>query len=347
MKNDLTISDSLNAQTSKRHETEQAQSGLKLVFRLSLETLLVFMIPYQIYNMNTRLEISSLLFNIDLISAFYSYSIIPDSQLVLPSLLLCIPCLVWRGLHHKVSMRTGLLSVGLVILGQVSVLIFFLPIWAVFPWLFPGPIAAVIPDFIELISISGLVFTVFVYSQVVFSIVRPKDGEIDRPHINKIAYIMAGLFVLAPITMRIWNWQSSDWPRHFLSQQYFIAPIWSATSRVSGNLWGQNTVFFFQVFPTQQIIILGLIGIPAILFVRYLVRYLLNRESLTTTLGLGIVHIIILTIFCVQATVTESHVGSWIYIPIPILVIVGMSLLLVDVILSHRLVQKPPTEIQL
>lgn len=334
MMNNLTISESLDAQTLKSHEPEQIKSALKLALRLSLETLLVLIIPYQIYGMNDRFEISSLL-----------SSIIPESQLALPLILLCFPCLVWRGLQNKVSMKTMLLSVGLVLLGQILVLMFFLPIWAVFPWLFPFHIA-IVPDLIELIPLSGLVFTVFVFSQVVFSIVRPKDVEIDRPHINKIAYILTGLIVLAPITMRIWNWESSDLQRHFLNGQYFFAPIWSASSRIDGNLWGQNKVFYFYVLSIQQIIILSLIGIPAILFVRYLVRYILNRESLTTTVGLGILHVIILLIICVQATVTESHAGFWIYIPIPILIIVGMSILLVDVLVSRLKVQESPMKNQ-
>jgi hypothetical protein len=136
--------------------------NIKRILFLALTLLILFLLPFTIYGQNSRFDFSSILFYMryDISSANMLVRFIPNPRIVLPSLLICTPCLLWLYAGKEMRIQTLLASAGLVIFVMTTILLIFLPIGYVIPWINQGVILAVIPEFSELIPFSGLAFTI-------------------------------------------------------------------------------------------------------------------------------------------------------------------------------------------
>ncbi|MFX1580185.1 MAG: hypothetical protein ACFFBJ_11095, partial [Promethearchaeota archaeon] len=126
-------------------------------------TVISLSFPFWVYGTNGRFEIGSVLFGVILNFPESSSSVqfIPALNYILPSLFICAPCFLWLYKQQDMRFLELVSSAGLVLLVEILILLIFLPAWAVIPYI-PGGYLAYVPEFIDLIPISGLAFTIMV-----------------------------------------------------------------------------------------------------------------------------------------------------------------------------------------
>ena len=288
-------------------------------------------VPFWIYGANGRFQLSSALLGIsfDLSEPSTFIHFIPNFDLLLPSLLICAPCFLWLYMERDLSFPMLLGSAGLVMLALTITLLLFLPAWAVFPWV-SGNALAYVPDFIDLIPFSGLVFTIMVLLPLIWrGLIYPKTE--DSTLGKKITAAVLSIFILLfPMTIETFSWLGSDINRNFFEGFSFNATTWSLSWSVSGNRWGQGTWFAFSISSVYSILAVILQIFPAIIFSWFVSRGSFDRKRIAQMLAAGLTHLLIISLTCIWLNYTSSHAGIWIITPLPALLIIGFIMFAVS-----------------
>lgn len=293
--------------------------------------------PFWIYGTNGRYELSSILLgiSIDLSEAAVSVQLIPEPRFLLPALLICIPCFLWLYMEHDLKFSGRLVSAGLLTLLVIAILLLFLPVWAVFPWLFEVVIA-IVPDYINLISFSGLAFTTMILLPIIWRVLIYPETEVLAPGKRLAAVVLTISSLLLPITFETSRWQGTDINHNFFEGFSLDAATWSLNNRLDGNLWGQNTWFSFSMSSIFACLSLILLILPGIIFARFVIRGTFERGRISPMLVAGLTHVLIVSIACIWWNYTASYPGSWVIVPFPALLIVGFLIFGISYIYQKR-----------
>lgn len=303
--------------------------------------LLMFIIsltfPFWIYGANGRFELSSILLgiSIDMSEPSALVRFIPDSRLLLPALLICVPCFIWLFMERDLKFSGRLISASLLTVLMIAMLSQFLPVWAVFPWLFPVVIA-VVPDYINLIPFSGLAFTTMILLPMIWRVLTYSETEVRPPRMRLAAGVLTITSILLPSTVEISSWYSTDYARSFFEGFSLDAVTWSLSNRVDGNRWGQNTWVNFSVSSIFSCLSLILLMLPGIVFAWFALRYASERKRIPQMLATGLIHFLVLVGACIWWNYTASYPGSWVIMPFPALLIVGLLIFAVYYIYQKR-----------
>jgi len=213
-------------------------------------------------------------------------------------------------------------STGILMVILTLILLLYLPMWAVLPWFF-DVVIAIVPDFIDLVPFSGLVFTGMVLLPLLWRVLvytKSQESTLGK----KVAGVVLSVSVLLfPMTQEIINWRSTDLNQNFFEGFSLYSAAWTMYSNVDGNLWGQNSWFRFTISSMYTSLAMIFQILPAIVFAWFVCRYQINRKGTTQVLAAGFVHVLTVTITCVWSNYTGSHPGSWIVLPVPALFIIG------------------------
>ncbi|TFG26422.1 hypothetical protein EU528_14400 [Candidatus Thorarchaeota archaeon] len=287
-------------------------------------------LPYWIYGANGRFELRSILVGISFVLSEPSMTIhyIPHFGLLLPSLLICAPCFLWLFMERDMRLPKLLGSAGLVLLALTIVLLLFLPIGAVFPWI-PSVIAYV-PDFIDLIPFSGLTFTIMVLLPLIWrGLLYPETG--DSTLRKKVTAMMLSVSVLLfPMTIETFSWQGSDYNRSFFEGFSLNSAVWTLSDRVDGNRWGEGTWFNFSISSVFSITSLIMLLTPGIIFAWHVCRGSFERKRVGQMLTAGVIHLLFVSLQCIWLNSTTTHAGMWIVMPFPALFVVGLAIIVIN-----------------
>jgi hypothetical protein len=312
-------------------------SGIRRAFFLVLWTIVLLVVPYNIYGANSRFDIYSVLFETRYDSAISKLTIqfIPQPSYLLPSLLICIPCFLWLYKQGDMDIPKLLGSTGIVFIVLTMILLWFLPIWAVLPWFF-NIVPAYVPNFIDLIPFSGLVFTVMVLLPLLWRIlVYTKTQETTLG--KKVAGAVLSVSVLLfPMTLEIFSWRSTNFNQNFFEGYSFYSATWSMHRNVDGNLWGQNSWFSFHVSSIYTSPSLIIQILPSVIFSWFICRSPIGKKGNKQVLAAGFAQLFIVTGTCVWSNYLGSHPGSWIVLPFPILLIIGFTIVAVNQIYQWK-----------
>ena len=302
--------------------------------------------PFWIYGTNGRFQISSVLFGVffDLAEPSTSIQLIPELSYLLPSLLICAPCFLW--LYKQQEMRFMELagSAGLVLLVVILILLVFLPAWSVIP-LLAGGYAAYVPEFIDLVPISGLVFTTMVLLPLTWRGLIHSEDEYPTRGKKVAAAVLSTVALIVPITTETFRWRGSDFNRSFFEGFSLNSATWSLSSRVDGNLWGQNTWFYYSTSSIFASLILILQILPGILLAWLVCRGSFESRRVFQMLVAGVTHILIVLIGCWWLNYTESHAGSWTITPFPALIVASLLIAGINYGYQWRKVRQSPEPI--
>ena len=305
--------------------------GIKRFVIVLLILIVTLILPFWIYEANGRFQLSSVLLGISFVLSEPGTSIqfIPDFDLLLPSLLICTPCFLWLYMERDVSFPMLLGSAGLVMLALTITLLLFLPVWVVFPWV-SGSALAYVPNFIDLIPFSGLVFTIMVLLPLIWRGLIYSKTE-DSTLGKKVTAAVLSIFILLfPMTIETFSWLGSDINRNFFEGFSFNATTWSLSWSVSGNRWGQGTWFAFSISSVYSILAVILQIFPAIIFSWFVSRGSFDRKRIAQMLAAGLTHLLIISLTCIWLNYTSSHAGIWIITPLPALLIIGFIMFAVS-----------------
>lgn len=298
---------------------------VKRILFLVMMLIITLALPFSIYGANGRFDIKSILFHIlyDMSDTSVSIQYILDHDILLPSLLICAPCILWLFKAKNMRPRILLGSAGLVIFVLTWILLAFLPIWAVLPWFYQGAILAYVPKFIDLVPFSGLAFTIMILLPLIWrGLVYPQsNGDTLR---GKIAAALSVFVLLAPLTIETFSWQGSDFNLNYFEGFSLNAVPWDMSYRVSGSRWGQNEWFNFAIPSIYASLALILLLLPGIIFVWFVLKSPYDRNRVVSMITAGVVHILIVSLACYWINITSSHAGIWVMTPFPILIVGGL-----------------------
>lgn len=302
----------------------------KKPFFLTVWTIVLLAIPLRIYGANSRLDISSILFDVwyDFSVGRLSIQYIPRIDYILPSLLICTPCFLWLYRQQYMSMPILLGSAGLVMVAQTLILLLFLPSYAVFPW-YPDPleylcVIRIVPNFIDLIPFSSIAFTTMVLLPLLWRV--SIYTKIQKRTLGReiAGAVLSVLILLFPMTIETASWWSTDFNQNFFEEFSVNSATWSFNHRVDGNLWGQNVWYNFTMSSNYTGFIMILQIVSAVIFAWFVCRRPVERKEIIQMLVAGLAHLLIVTLACVWLNYAVSHLGSWTILPFPILFIVGI-----------------------
>ena len=297
---------------------------------LLLVTLLVIflVIPFRLHATNSVFEFNSILLHISYYSFVGSLSIefTPYSTYFVPSLLLCAPCFIWFYKEQDLSFPILLLSVGAVVLSMTLILLLFLPLWAIIPWAF-DVVAAVVPEFVDLVPIAGIIFTSMVLLRLIWRMVLyPTYADITLG--KKIAAMVLSLSILLlPMTIETFNWTGTDFNRTFFEGYSLNSATWSFSHRVDGNMWGQSAQFNFSVSSIYSCLAYLLQILPGIIFAWFVCKRPIDRKGITIMLAAGLTHLLVVSLSCIWVNFTASYPGYWTIAPFPALFIIGVIII--------------------
>ena len=307
---------------------------VKRILFLVVMLFVTLALPYHIYGANGWFDVKSILLNVSYNASESSLSLqfISHVNHIFPALLICAPCILWLSKARTMSIFELLGSAFVVTLVITLILLLFLPAWAVFPW-FSGGYLAYVPEFIDLIPFSGLVFTTMVLLPLLWQVLNYQQNE-DRTRLQKIVVAALSVLVLLfPLTIENRSWQGTD-----INQNYFEGfSLFSTTSnimyRVSGNRWGQGTWFHFSMSSIYEIMELLLLVLPGIVFVWFVCRQKYSLIGIASMIVSGTIHLLLVSFYCTWINDTTTHAGTWIMSPFPVLLAGGVAIAFVNGIL--------------
>ena len=234
-------------------------------------------------------------------------------------------------------------SAGFVILVLTGILMIFLPISYVIPWLPSGIIAAVVPKFIDLAPFSGLAFSIMVLLPLIWrGFIYPKSDDFALR--SKIAAGVLSVFaLLAPLTIETFSWQGFDRSRSYFEGFSLDAVTWDIGYRVDGNFMGQNDWFNFTILSIYRILASVLLLLPCIIFVWFTLQSPYNRNKVKSMVIAGLVHILVVSLASIWINYTSSHPGTWVVSPFPILFVVGTIIAVVHT--GYQWIQRKSTSV--
>jgi hypothetical protein len=238
-------------------------------------------------------------------------------------------------MERDMTVSRLLVSAGVVALVMTLTLLLFLPSWAVFPW-YSGVIAAVVPEFIELIPFSGLVFVIMILLPLIWrGLVYPKSE--DRSLRKNIpAVVLSVSILLFPMTVDVFSWQGTDINRNFFEGFSLNSVTWSLSNRLSGNRWGEGTWFYFSTSSIIAILSLIIQILPGIVFAWFVCRGSFERKRITQMFAAGLTQLLVVSLSCIWLNYTESHAGVWISAPVPALFVLGITIFVINYFLRTR-----------
>jgi len=288
-------------------------------------------VPFQSYGANGRFDISSILFGISYDQSMGRLAIrfIPDSSYLLPSLLVCAPCLLWLHMERDFSFPMLLGSTGVVVLSLTQILLLFLPAGVVLPWFYDFGLA-VIPEFIDLIPFTGLVFVVMVLLPLLWrGLTYPTAEGISFG--KKIAAAVLSLSaLLVPLTSVTYNGRIDNFNQNFFEGYSFNSATWSLSNRVDGSIWGQIVWFNFSVSSIYSSLTLLLLMLPAIVFLLFVCRGPTERREIVMMVAAGLTYFLVVSLTCVWLNYTSSAPGNWTVSLFPALLIIGLMVLVIE-----------------
>ncbi|MFW9974208.1 MAG: hypothetical protein ACFFDQ_02930 [Candidatus Thorarchaeota archaeon] len=311
-------------------------SDTKRALFLVAWTIVLLVIPYSIYGTNGRFNISSILIDIwyDFSVGRLSIQYIPRVDYLLPSLLICTPCFLWLYKQRDMNMPMLFGSAGLVISVLTLILLLFLPLYAIFPW-FPNPsiyfgMITIVPNFIDLIPYSGIVFTTMVLLPLLWRVlIYTKIQEVTLG--KKVAgAVLSVSILLFPMTIETARWWSTDPNQNYIEEFSLHSATWSLNHRVDGNIWGQNAWFNFTMSPIFNNFIMILQISSAIIFAWFVCKGSVERTEIIQMFVAGLTHLLVVTLVCVWLSYTATYPGISTTLPFPILFIVGLSIFLIN-----------------
>ena len=284
--------------------------------------------PFKIYGTNGRFDIDSMMFRIlwDLSESSMSFQFLPRLNYLLPSLLICAPCILWLSKAPNLSVPGLIGSTGLVVFVLTLILLAFLPPWAVFPWLFQGYALAIVPEFTDLVPFSGLAFTLMVLFPLIWRGLTYSQLQEEIMGRRVAAFILTAIVLTAPWTIETFSWQGYDINLNYFEGFSLSALSWTMTATVSGNRWGQGTWFYFSMSSVYGILALLSLALPGIVFAWFVCRPPYNRNRTVSMLAAGIIHLLSIFIVCNWTNSTSSHPGTWILAPFPTLIVGGLAI---------------------
>ena len=225
--------------------TSNIKRGL-LVVAIFIATLVS---PFKIYGTNGRFDIDSMMFRIlwDLSESSMSFQFLPRLNYLLPSLLICAPCILWLSKAPNLSVPGLIGSTGLVVFVLTLILLAFLPPWAVFPWLFQGYALAIVPEFTDLVPFSGLAFTLMVLFPLIWRGLTYSQLQEEIMGRRVAVSILTAIVLMAPWTIETFSWQGYDINLNYFEGFSLSALSWTMSARVSGNGWGPGTWVYFSM----------------------------------------------------------------------------------------------------
>jgi len=309
--------------------------SLKRILFPVVSLIISLAVPFKVYGTNGRFDISSILFGASYDSSIGSLSVhfILDSSYLLPSLLLCAPCFLWLYIERDLSLPTLLGSVGVVLLSLTQILLLFLPPWAVFSCSYvviAAIVPAVVPEFINLVPYAGLVLTVMVLLPMLWRVfMYPRAAGIGFG--KKAAAVMSSLSgLLFPATIETYSWRDTNFNQYFFEGYSFESSTWSLSSRVDGNVWGQNSWFNFSVSSIYSSLTLLLLMLPAIAFLWFVCRSPTERREIVIMVAAGLTYFLVVSLTCIWLNYTSSAPGNWTVTLFPALLIIGVMVLVIE-----------------
>lgn len=288
----------------------------------------ILVVPFKIYGANGRFDIDSIMFQVlwDLSESSISFQFLPRLNYLLPSLLICAPCIIWlsKALNLRIPDLIG--STGLVVFVLTLILLAFLPPWAIFPWFFQGYALAVVPEFTDLVPFSGLAFTLMVLFPLIWHGLTYSQLQEEIMGRRVAVSILTSIVLMAPWTIETFSWQGNDINLNYFEGFSLSALSWTMSVRVSGNRWGQGTWFNFSMSSIYGILALISLALPGIIFAWFVCKPPYNRNRIVSMLAAGIIHLLSISIVCIWTNSTSSHPGTWILTPFPSLIVVGLAM---------------------
>lgn len=287
----------------------------------------ILVIPFKIYGANGRFDIDSIMFQIlwDLSESSMSFQFLPRPNYLLPSLLICAPCILWLSKAPNLRVPALIGSTGLVVFVLTLILLAFLPSWAVFPWFFQC-VLAYVPEFTDLVPFSGLTFTLMVLFPLIWRGLTYSQLQEEIVGRRVALSILTAIVLTAPWTIETFSWQGSDINLNYFEGFSLSALSWTMSASVSGNRWGQGTWFYFSMSSIYGILALMFLALPGIIFAWFVCRPPYNRNRIVSMLAAGTIHLLSISIVCNWINITSSHPGTWILTPFPTLIGGGLAI---------------------
>lgn len=310
---------------------------LNQALKIVVKIIGVLIFPYSIFRMNWNYRFSSILyeFSMNLKENEYIFQLFPDIEILIPASLILVPCILWGYYERKLLETKFLISIGFIVLSLIAIMLIFLPFWALFP--IPGyVVAAVIPQFIELIPFTSLVFVLFVYVPSIIHIVNMNGSNVNSIRQKSVSLLLTTIAIFPPIIIELWMWESSDWQHHFGESIELLSLTWTMNYNIEGNLWGQNETLFFSIIPLPEIMLWSLINYPGFLFARYMLQAIRGEKVGKRLITTGSIQIIILTVISFWIDLVTTHAGTWMHIPCPCLILTGLVVIIIHYILSKH-----------
>jgi hypothetical protein len=220
----------------------------------------------------------------------------------------------------------------LVVVAQTGIQVLFLPLWAVFPWLFEGyALPAYVPRFVDLIAFAGLAFSAIVLLPCVFLVFTQNNTNGNPSRMRIVSIVLSSLVVLFPLGVETFGWDQIGGDLFFHGFS-LTSPTWWLRSSVSG----QGGSLYFSTSSLFELIYWGLVILPGILFAWSVCQFVRQSRKSWIMLPLGIVHIMILALVTNWINITTIHPGTWVMYPFPSLLVGGFVIAVVHWAYSRR-----------
>ncbi|MFW9813825.1 MAG: hypothetical protein ACFFF9_15290 [Candidatus Thorarchaeota archaeon] len=311
-----------------------------------LMLMLSLIIPYEFYSQDGLFSINSLLISISYnpFNPYSSYWSSLNLELLFPSLLIFAPSFVWFYMERDMSVPKLLASACIVTFVMTLTLLLFLPAWTVFPW-YPGGFLAYVPEFIELVPFSGLLFAIMILLPLIWRGLIDLKSE-DWSRRNKVsAVVLSVAIILLPMSIDVFSWQGTDINRNFFEGFSLNSVTWSLSNELSGNRWGEGTWIYFSTYSIFAILSLMIQILPGIIFAWFVCRGSTNKKSMVQMFVAGLTQLVVVSLSCIWLNYTESHAGVWISAPVPALFVVGLTIFVINYFLQKSQSKHSPVSI--
>ena len=147
---------------------------------------------------------------------------------------------------------------------------------------------------------------------------------------SRSSHVISLSVLLFPATIETYSWRDTNFNQYFFEGYSFESSTWSLSSRVDGNVWGQNSWFNFSVSSIYSSLTLLLLMLPAIAFLWFVCRSPTERREIVIMVAAGLTYFLVVSLTCIWLNYTSSAPGNWTVSLFPALLIIGVMVLVIE-----------------